>query len=206
MTLLSARDLSVARGGMLLLEGVSFDVAAGGALILRGANGVGKTSLLRCLVGLQRPAAGQLKVSPDCAAYAAHLDGIKPTLSVSENLSFWSAVFGGPAIEPAMTAMNLTALAQRDAAALSAGQRRRVAMARVLVSGRLLWVLDEPTVSMDAVSVSLVEGAIAQHRAAGGAVIVALHGLSDIPDARVLDLTPHRAVMPAQPSFDEAFA
>ncbi|PZO66032.1 MAG: heme ABC exporter ATP-binding protein CcmA [Paracoccus denitrificans] len=206
MTLLSARDLSVARGGILLLEGVSFDVAAGDALILRGANGIGKTSLLRCLVGLQRPVSGQVKVAPDCAAYAAHLDGIKPTLSVSENLSFWRAVFGGPAIEPAITAMNLAALAQRDAGALSAGQRRRVTMARVMVSGRPLWVLDEPTVSMDAASVSLVEDAIAQHRAAGGAVIVALHGQTDIPEARVLDLTAHRAATPAHPSFDEAFA
>lgn len=206
MTLLSARDLSVARGGILLLEGVSFDVAAGDVLILRGANGIGKTSLLRCLVGLQRPVSGQLKMAPDCAAYAAHLDGIKPTLSVSENLSFWRAVFGGPAIEPAITAMNLTALAQRDVGALSAGQRRRVAMARVMVSGRPLWVLDEPTVSMDAASVSLVEDSIAQHRAAGGAVIVALHGQTDIPDAHVLDLTAHRAATPAHPSFDEAFA
>ncbi len=133
---LSVTDLSVSRGGVPVLEGVSFTLADGAALVLRGPNGSGKTTLLRTVAGLQVPLAGRIEGAEDRIAYAGHLDGLKPTLTVRENLTFWSAVFGAPgSIEAALTAFDLEALAARAAGALSAGQKRRLGLARLLVTG-----------------------------------------------------------------------
>jgi heme exporter protein A len=208
VSLLSVHDLSVARGGLRTLSGVSFALDVGQALILRGPNGIGKTTLLRTVAGLQPPVAGRIKMADDAVAYAAHADGLKSALSVAENLAFWAQVFGGGDVAGAMAAMDLAALSDRPAAALSAGQKRRLGLARLLVARRPLWVLDEPTVSLDAASVSRFADMVRGHLAQGGAALIATHidlGL----DARVLDLTPFRAKpsADAQPAgFNEAFA
>ncbi|GHG22734.1 heme ABC exporter ATP-binding protein CcmA [Paracoccus aerius] len=208
MSLLSVQGLCVARGGLRTVEGVSFTLDAGQALILRGPNGIGKTTLLRTVAGLQPPVAGRIKMDDDAVAYAAHADGLKGALSVAENLAFWAQVFGGGDVAGAMAAMGLASLSDRPAAALSAGQKRRLGLARLLVARRPLWVLDEPTVSLDAASVGRFADMVRGHLAQGGAALIATHidlGL----DARVLDLTPFRAKPSpdAQPAgFNEAFA
>lgn len=204
---LIAENLGCARGGIPLLEGVSFRLGAGAALVLRGPNGCGKTTLLRTLAGLQPALEGSLSVPPETMAYAAHADGLKPTLSVTENLAFWAAVHGMRDVSPAIEAMNLRALADRPAQNLSAGQKRRLGLARLLVTGRPIWVLDEPTVSLDVASVALFGDVVRAHLARGGAVVIATHIDLGLPEAQELDLTPYRARPRAAPGgFDEAFA
>ncbi|MCZ0961202.1 heme ABC exporter ATP-binding protein CcmA [Paracoccus benzoatiresistens] len=208
MSLLAVHDLAVARGGLRTVEGISFSLAAGQALILRGPNGIGKTTLLRTVAGLQPPVTGRIEMAEDAVAYAAHADGLKGALTLTENLHFWAQVFGGGDVAGALAAMDLAALADRPAAALSAGQKRRLGLARLVVSRRPLWVLDEPTVSLDAASVSRFADMVRGHLGQGGAALIATHidlGL----DARVLDLTPFRAraAPAARPAgFNEAFA
>ena len=154
---LIVENLSCARGGIAVLSGVTFTLEAGQALILRGPNGVGKTTLLRCIAGLQPPLAGRVVLPQPGVIYAAHADGVKGMLSVAENLRFWAAVQGARGIEAALQAMDLRGLAERPAQNLSAGQRRRLGLARLLLGARgALWLLDEPTVALDAASVGLV--------------------------------------------------
>ena len=198
-------DLTVARGGVPVLEGVSFVLTSGVALVLRGPNGAGKTTLLRTVAGLQPPMAGTVSGAEDRIAYAAHADGIKQVLTVAENLSLWADVFGQSDIEPALEAFNLKDLRDRAAGSLSAGQKRRLGLARLMVTGRPVWVLDEPTVSLDVASVALFADAVRAHLAAGGSALMATHidlGL----ETEVLDVTPHKAVLStAIEDFDEAF-
>ena len=209
MSLLAVHDLAVARGGMRTVEGVTFTLGPGRALILRGPNGIGKTTLLRTVAGLQPPVSGRITSAPDAIAYAAHADGLKTALTVTENLIFWAQVFGRNQIAPAIEALNLRELTDRPAGTLSAGQKRRLGLARLLVTGRPVWVLDEPTVSLDAVSVALFAAAIRGHLGQGGAALMATHIDLGLPEAEMLDLTPFRAVpgkaiRPA--GFNEAFA
>jgi len=201
-------NLAVARGGVPLLEALSLHLTAGQALILRGPNGSGKTTLLRTLAGLQPPLAGSVDLPPDAIAYAAHADGLKATLSVRENLAFWAAIYGGGDVEGAMARMNLRDLADRAALNLSAGQKRRLGLARLLVTGRPVWMLDEPTVSLDAASVALFADVVRAHLAAGGLALIATHIDLGLPEAQMLDLTPFKARAPAPgqgDGFDEAF-
>jgi heme exporter protein A len=135
---LHCKGLSVARGGAVLLQGLDLDLAPGPALVLRGANGIGKTSLLRTIAGLQPPRAGHIALPEDEVAYGAHADGLKSALTVAENLDFWAAVHGAGDPGAALAAMNLGALAHRRAAELSAGQKRRLGLARLAVTGRWL--------------------------------------------------------------------
>ncbi|MDP3959879.1 MAG: heme ABC exporter ATP-binding protein CcmA [Pseudorhodobacter sp.] len=202
-------DLACARGGLTVLEGVSFTLRAGHALILRGPNGIGKTTILRTLVGLQPALAGSVSLPAEAMAYAAHADGLKATLTVAENLGFWAAVYGTDRVAEALREMNLVELRARQAANLSAGQKRRLGLARLLVTGRPIWVLDEPTISLDAASVALFAGVVRGHLAAGGLALIATHIDLGLDEAEVLDLAPYRAKSPAEggmaSKFDEAF-
>lgn len=202
---LTIRDLCVARGGLPVLQGLSFTLAPGQALILRGPNGSGKTTLLRTLARLQPPLSGQIEGAEDQIAYAAHSDGLKAMLSVRENLTFWADVFGQSDIVPALEAFALMPLVDRLAGTLSAGQKRRLGLARMLVTGRPIWMLDEPTVSLDVDAVAQFATAVRAHLAAGGAALIATHinlGL----EAEVLDVTPFRAAHDTRAgASDEAF-
>lgn len=203
----SVENLACRRGQVRILEGVSFAVDAGEAVILRGPNGAGKTTLLRCLAGLTPPLAGHINAPEDTIAYAAHADGLKSQLTVVENLAFWADVFQGGAVDDAIAAFELDALRDRLAGALSAGQKRRLSLARLLVTGRPIWVLDEPTVSLDAENVARFARAVGAHLARGGSALIATHIDLGLPNARVLDVTPFAAGtgVSADDPFSEAF-
>jgi heme exporter protein A len=202
---LRVNDLAVARGGVPVLSGVSFEIAPGAALILRGPNGAGKTTLLRTIAGLQPALSGQIDGADETIAYAGHADGLKAMLSVAENLMFWAQVFGNSDIEPALAAYQLDPLRDRLAGTLSAGQKRRLGLARLMVTGRPIWVLDEPTVSLDADAVAMFAAAVTAHLGAGGMALIATHidlGLN----ANTFDVTPYRATADMRSgASDEAF-
>ena len=207
--LLRVSDLAVARGGVTLLERVGFALAPGEVLIVKGPNGIGKTTLLRTIAGLLPALSGRIEAAEGALAYAGHLDGVKATLSVTENLLFWARIFGTDAgrVPAALAAFDIAGLAQRPAQALSAGQRRRLGLARLLVTGRPVWVLDEPTVSLDVASVALFAAAVRAHAAAGGAALLATHVATGLEGAGELDLGRFRAAPGAVEAggFDEAF-
>ena len=203
--MLRVDDLTLARGGVPVLTGLSLALAPGQALILRGPNGAGKTTLLRSIAGLQPPLSGRIEGAEDRVAYAAHADGLKAMLSVTENLAFWARIFGTSDITQALDAFDLHGLADRLAGTLSAGQKRRLGLARLLVTGRPLWVLDEPTVSLDTGAVALFAAALRTHLAQGGAALIATHIDLGI-EAQVLDITPFRASAATRAgASDEAF-
>jgi heme exporter protein A len=202
---LTVRDLSVVRGGLPILTGVSLDLTPGSALILRGPNGSGKTTLLRTVAGLQPALAGQITGAEDRVAYAAHADGLKSMLTVVENLTFWARVFGHSDIAPALEAFDLDGLRDRRAGTLSAGQKRRLGLARLLVTSRPVWVLDEPTVSLDREAVTNFARVVRAHLGQGGSALIATHIDLEL-EAEVLDVTPFRATADARAgASDEAF-
>lgn len=203
--MLKVRDLSVARGGVPVLEGVNFEVPAGSALVLRGPNGIGKTTLLRTLAGLQPEVTGEIEQPEGEGAYASHADGIKTQLTVAENLAFWARVHGTELDRSVLAAFDLEALRDRPAGTLSAGQKRRTGLARLGVIGRRLLFLDEPTVSLDRASVRLFSDFLRErHLGRGGAAVIATHIELDL-DAPELDLTPFAARWDAGGGTDEAF-
>ncbi len=187
---LTVENLTCARGGITVLHDLNFALEPGKALVLQGANGIGKTTLLRTLAGLQPAQSGRFTAPPDSIAYSAHADGIKPNLTVGENLAFWAAIFGSTSPAPALDALHLAALQSRPAAQLSAGQKRRLGLARLLVTGRQIWLMDEPTVSLDAASTALFVAMIAAHLGQGGSALIASHIDLGLPAATLLDLTP----------------
>lgn len=178
--------LACQRGERLLFEGLDFALRAGEAMALTGPNGVGKTTLLRAILGFLPPLAGQIRLEggeaeaavADHAHWLGHRDGLKAALTVRENLAFAAALLGGGdglAPEAAAERLALRPLLDLPVGALSAGQRRRAALARLLAAPRPLWLLDEPTAALDAASQALVAGLIADHAAAGGLVLAATH-------------------------------
>lgn len=173
--MLAVSDLTIERGGVPVLANVSFQLAPGQALVLRGPNGVGKTTLLRTLAGLQPALSGSITGAEDQIAYAGHADGIKAMLSVRENLTFWAQVFGQSDIDKALDSFALGPLADRLAGTLSAGQKRRLGLARLLVTARPYWILDEPTVSLDSDAVGMFAAVIDAHLHGGGAALMATH-------------------------------
>ena len=146
----------------------------------------------------------------EALAYAAHSNGLKSMLSVAENLHFWADIFGTNDITPAIRSFDLAGLLSRRAQDLSAGQKRRLSLSRLMLTGRAIWALDEPTVSLDAENVSRFAAAVTAHVAAGGSAIIATHIDLGLPSARKLDISPYRAILQDTPSddpfLDEAFS
>lgn len=174
--LLSASGLGMIRGERVLFRDVWLTLGAGEALLLRGPNGAGKTTLLRILAGLTRPEAGA--VSRGAAMHwFAHREGLKPVETPRTHLALWASAWGsGADCEMILTRMGLARPADVPARHLSAGQRRRTALARLLLEDRPVWLLDEPYTALDAEGRKLVDDLIADHRAKGGALIAAIHG------------------------------
>lgn len=191
------------RGDHLVFSELSFRLEPGGAVVLIGRNGSGKTTLLRLIAGLMPRAAGEVLWAGEDAladlpshglrlAYLGHQDALKLGLTAAENLALWARIEGdqrNAAIEDALAAVGLEDLAHLPARMLSAGQRRRVAIARLLVSGAVLWLLDEPTTALDTASVARLGGLAAAHRAAGGMVIAATHLDLPLPGAMEFSLS-----------------
>ena len=187
--LLRLERVACIRGDRLLFEGLSLTLARGEALWLRGPNGAGKSSLIRLAAGLLHPAAGTVERRERCALIdeAAALDG---ELALRRALDFWARIdtVDGDAVDRAVAAMALAPLAEVPVAMLSTGQRKRAAMARVIASGAPIWLLDEPANGMDAAAAARLVAAIAQHRARGGALLLASHFALGIPDLTELDM------------------
>ena len=191
---LTGSGLAVVRNGRSVFSGLSFELAAGELLAVTGANGVGKSTLLRIVAGLLAPSAGRVSREPATADslaselhYLGHLDGLKTTLTVRRNLEFWRALWAGKAVELALEAVGLGNLADLPVGLLSAGQRRRLAIARLLIDERALWLLDEPATSLDAAGEQMLGRLIAAHLAAGGMAMVATH--RELPLAVTATLT-----------------
>ena len=179
------REVRCVRGGREVFSGLSFEVSAGEALALTGRNGSGKTSLLRLIAGLLAAAGGVIAFEgadaeltlPEQAHYLGHRDAAKPALSVAENLAFWRDFLGGEAADASksLAAVGLDHTAHLSAAYLSAGQRRRLSIARLLVARRPIWLLDEPASALDAAGQGLFASLMAGHLAGGGLIIAATH-------------------------------
>jgi heme exporter protein A len=197
---LSADNLACTRGGRVVFTGLSFAVTGGEALVVTGRNGAGKSSLLRMIAGLVRIADGRLTLAggedeaniAEQAHYLGHQDALKPSLSVRENLSFWSSFLGGgtDALEPALEAVGLGPLAGLPAAYLSAGQRRRLSIARLAAVKRPIWLLDEPTSALDTPSQGRLAELMRAHLAGGGIIIAAAHGPIGLENPREMRLGP----------------
>ncbi len=198
---LQSEDLACERGGRVVFKGVNFRLSGGEALVVTGRNGAGKSSLLRVIAGLLHVAAGRLEfIGGDGEAtlgeqshYLGHLDAVKPSLSVSENLSFWAAFLGAQGnvpIEQALEAVDLNQLADLPAAYLSAGQRRRLSIARLAAVKRPIWLLDEPTSALDAPSQDRLTTLMREHLAGGGMIVAAAHGPIGLDSPGELRLSP----------------
>ncbi|GAN72079.1 MAG: heme ABC exporter ATP-binding protein CcmA [Acetobacter sp.] len=196
-SLLEANDLCVFRGDRLVLDGVSLRLNAGDAMLLTGPNGAGKSTLLRVLAGLRKPDSGALawqgqSIFDDRAAHAervayiGHQDALKPGLTVTENLHLFARP--GASMAEALEAMDLLPLADLPARLLSAGQKRRTALARVLLAQAPLWLLDEPSLGLDSAAITLLGNAMAAHRARGGVLIATTHVPLPLDNSCALDL------------------
>jgi heme exporter protein A len=196
---LAGTNVACRRGERLVFAGLSFTLPAGGALVLTGPNGSGKSSLLRLLAGLARPEAGVVSwqganITEDPAAhrgrlhFIGHQDALKGVLTVGETLAFWAGMRGGGETSAALAHFRLAALADWPCRLLSAGQRRRLALARLIASPAALWLLDEPTTGLDADAVADLVAALERHRRDGGCVALSTHTPVPLENARILRL------------------
>jgi len=195
---LRGSDLTCVRGGREVFRGLAFTVEAGEALVVTGPNGAGKSSLLRMVAGLVRPQQGRLELEGgdveltrgEHVHYLGHQDSLKPSLSVRENLGFWAALLGGDGTKSdvALAAVGLGGLAQLPAVYLSAGQRRRLAVARLIAVERSIWLLDEPTSTLDAAAQAMLTDLMRAHLAGRGLILVASHGPMGLDGAKELRL------------------
>ncbi len=191
-------DLACVRGDRRLFEGLGFAAGAGEAVVVTGPNGAGKSSLLRIMAGLLRPAGGRIVLEGGeadrpvggLAHFVGHLDGVKGALTVLENLEFTRALFGGdrPSTDAALTRLGLATLASLPARMLSAGQKRRLALARLLVAKRPLWLLDEPTSALDADGQETFSALVAEQQSLGGIVVATTHAPLEFPGAQEIRL------------------
>lgn len=191
---LKVQDLTCERGGRIVFRDVRFCVAGGQLMQLSGPNGSGKSSLLRVIAGLNEQAAGTIRLDGgndeltpgQQAHYIAHQEAVKSALTVAENLAFWRDLLGGGDTAEALEAFDLTRLATYPAGLLSAGQKRRLALARLVLAPRPLWLLDEPTVGLDTASLARLAAVMKGHLARGGLIIAATHvALGREADVRV---------------------
>jgi heme exporter protein A len=203
--------LDCIRGDRKVFEGLSFAVTAGEVLVLSGTNGSGKSSLLRVMAGLLRPAAGrifhsgaEIRDDPDAHRadlhYVGHQDAIKPALSVAENVTFWAALHGkrnDEAVQAALLAFDLRDLADLPGRLLSSGQRRRANLARLAATPAGLWLLDEPSVGLDAASTQSLEDLIAAHRKTGGMTVVSTHTAMQLGEVKTLTLDHFESTVPS---------
>jgi heme exporter protein A len=213
---LTAVELACHRGGRDVFSGVSFTVGPGEALTVTGRNGAGKSSLLRLVAGFLRPTVGSLRLDggdpelsiAEQAHYLGHQDAVKPSLSVGENLQFWTAFLGGGLgaisgagsinVPDALAVMGLSGISTLPAAYLSAGQRRRLSIARLIAVKRPLWLLDEPTSTLDAAAQERLAEVMRSHLTDGGLILAATHaplGLAGAQELRLsaIDLKPASA-------------
>lgn len=197
----NAENLTVARGERDIISGLSFRVGSGEALLLTGANGAGKTTLLRAIAGFLPAASGSVELKGgsdentlgEVCHYVGHLNGIKASFTVAENLEFWAEYLGGTSdsadrVQTALAAFQLTPLAGIPVAYLSAGQKRRAGLARLMAAERPVWLLDEPTASLDTESSRLLVTAVNAHTSQGGIAICATHLPLGLNRARELKL------------------
>lgn len=204
---LAMDNVALVRGERALVAGLSLTLGVGDAVALVGPNGSGKTSLLRVLAGLAEPAAGRLTVTHAQLAHdmprnglvhlGGHQDGLKAALTVRQNLEFWMAYYGqsraGVGIVDALGALDVAHIVDLPAAILSQGQKRRVALARLLVAPRPIWLLDEPTAALDTASTARFLALVDAHRAAGGIVVAATHTPLELAGLQTLDLANYPA-------------
>lgn len=201
-------EIACLRGQRLVFADLDFTLGAGDALVLAGPNGAGKSSLLRLMAGLIRPMAGRLEwdgtpiaADPDAhrarTAYLGHADAVKPVLTAAELVRFWAGLAGAAdpdaAAADALDRAGIGGLAAVQGRYLSAGQKRRVALARIFASPAPLWLLDEPTVALDDAARARLEAELARHRAGGGLVVLSTHAPVALPDARRLDIADYAA-------------
>ena len=196
---LAISDLACRRGTRELFSGVGFSLSGGEALMVTGRNGSGKSSLLRLIAGLLRPQAGRIDLDggdPELtigeqAHYLGHQDALKPSLSVMENLEFWSAWLGGTGdVRAALRAVGLETLSRLPASYLSAGQKRRLSLARLVAIPRPVWLLDEPSSALDAPAQATLLSLMREHLGKGGIIVAATHAPIAIDGIRELRIGP----------------
>lgn len=210
---LEVAKLSVNRGFRTILHEVSLTCEPGAARILRGPNGAGKTTLLRTLAGFIPAKSGGATLNTVSMSdrddfqlqltYAGHLDAIKPQMTVKENIKFWAELYGGKNPQNALDALDLAHLSERLAANCSAGQKRRLGLARLMISNRNLWLLDEPTVSLDTASRDALSMILQDHLKGGGMALIATHD-PDLIKAETFTLIPPPPTTDTEPFLEGA--
>jgi heme exporter protein A len=211
LPLFTGTDLVCFRGGRIVFAGLGFALDPGEAMVLRGANGSGKSSLLRLMAGLSQPLEGTIAWESEPASddpeahnarlhYIGHADAVKPVLTVAENVRFWTSLRpgsgDGDTLASALAKLGISHLADVPGRFLSAGQKRRVNLARILAAHAPLWLLDEPATALDRAAEQNLNDAITEHRAGGGMVVISSHAADTMADAREIDLGKFQADAP----------